>query len=374
MVKKICIIMILFMNNLQVNGQKVHGFLFCKTNDLTIQKSVKLNYVNMQDLFRSIADGLGYEYIDHSLTGASFEQSKLNTLVEMSSIGEDDIVFLYFSTHGEKSKWDINDFPQVDVPKGRVSSYDIHSKISKKEPRLLVTLVEACSGYKEFKGQDAFLYKQSIETEEIGAISPGLLKKNLGGLFNGPCNIIVCAGQPGMDTWATDNGSIFTNSFLRAFKEAVSSKDENVVNWESILNKSKNYTFSRTKRTRLKHYPIWEIKDCEKLVVQSVVEKDLPTNNAQFIVDSEKVRGSIFKSRFRNVKMSINGLQEVDSVTYFLHHTMPNPTITLTNNSEDFEYNISVWGEFEIKARIYYKSGEIEEIIGEIEFNRKKAF
>ncbi len=53
-------------------------------------------------------------------------------------------------------------------------------------------------------------------------------------------------------------------------------------------------------------------------------------------------------------------LAKIDSVTYFLHPTFPNPVRTVSDASTGFALETKGWGEFEIGAKIQFKDGSTE--------------
>jgi transcription initiation factor IIF auxiliary subunit len=50
-------------------------------------------------------------------------------------------------------------------------------------------------------------------------------------------------------------------------------------------------------------------------------------------------------------------LQRIDSVTYILDPTFPDPVRTVNDQSTKFALATKGWGEFEIRAQIRYKDG-----------------
>ncbi|HYE69056.1 MAG TPA: pYEATS domain-containing protein [Anaerovoracaceae bacterium] len=368
---------VLVIGSMELAAQrKLHAFLFCKTTDPSIGKGATANYADMLNFCETIAGAIGYDLVDHSLISQRFEKNRLLSTVRTTRIDPTDIVIIYYSTHGAKSVWDKSIFPQVDVPSSLIPSYTIHKEIAAKKPKAVLSIVEACSGYLDIKPQQAFLLEQSAVVMEPNK-AESRIKGNINLLFNSTCNIIVCAGQPGMNTWATDQGSIFTKNFLRAFNEVVSNPFTAPNMWDTVLNKSQRYTSDFTKTTRLPHYPVWEKQDCSGLTPQTVIVNEKPVSHANFAikVTPPRTSGSVWpgKKKIYNVEFSISGTgdKEIDSVTYYMHYTMPKPTVTVHNKNEKFRYTIGVWGEFQVKAKVHFSDGEAEEYYKHIEFPKK---
>ena len=243
----------------QINAQRFHAFLFCKTNDNEIGNSVRINYENMREELQLIAFALNYDFIEHSVTGFNFNVQNVRTAIEKADVKEGDVVFLYFSTHGAKSTYDSNIFPQIDIPNSLVSAYGEHKLLLAKKPKLIITAIEACSGYEDITPQEAFVYEQSVTSQTIQGLTQ-IQIENIKTLFSSPCEIIITAGEPGKNTWATSQGSMFTNCFLRAINEYINIQDTQNVTWNKLLNQAKQYTWDMTTATTIQYYPVWQFK------------------------------------------------------------------------------------------------------------------
>lgn len=356
-------------------SQKFHAFLFCKTSDRNIGTSVKINYANMQEALQIVADGLNYQYAEHSLTSLNFNIKNVNVVIDSTNIQPNDIVFMYFSTHGAKSKWDSNIFPQIDIPDTLLAVYKLYKKVlTEKNPKSIVTLIEACSGFLDITPQQAFIYQTAGDTNSVKLNSP-LQKQNIQKLFSSDCNIIMTAGQPGKNTWATWQGSMFTNCFLRTLKEYIETPNLSMVTWDNVLKQCKQYTYDMTSSTRIKYYPVWEKSNCsEKMAFdssQSSISIDtLPiANKVSLIIKCSKAeRGRNLYFVKLKIEGSISEINSISKVEYFLDATMTMPIVLRVNKNKNFEYGFSVWGEFPIKAKVFYLDGKVVDLYGEIDF------
>ena len=61
-------------------------------------------------------------------------------------------------------------------------------------------------------------------------------------------------------------------------------------------------------------------------------------------------------------------LLDVSAVQYELHPTFKQRTRISENLSSNFEINIWTWGYFELKAKLYFRSGGVKEIAGRVEW------
>jgi len=72
------------------------------------------------------------------------------------------------------------------------------------------------------------------------------------------------------------------------------------------------------------------------------------------------------------IEGSPNEINSISKVEYYLDATMPKPIVPIVNKSKNFEYGFSVWGEFPIKAKVFYSDGKVIDLYGEIDFKNSK--
>jgi hypothetical protein len=373
--KKLTLILfgILAIQSYKANAQKFHAFLFCKTADPKIAQSVIINYAKMQVETQKLARALNMEYVGHSIIGADFTSQHVKDTVANATIATKDIVFIYFSTHGAKSRYDTTIFPQLDIPSELVSAYGIHQQMSDKHPAMLVTMIEACSGYLNITPQEAFVLEQSGTPPPNQGLT-AIQTRNIGKLFSGPCRLIVTAGQPGKITWATSEGSMFTNSFLRALDQYIDmpAGAADKVSWSNVLGQAKSYTDEITRNTPVPYFPVWETDDCGN-GPQLKPQIDSTLGAVRDVVFKTEVQFAWWRIHNRHdviltVKYRpMNGLK-IDSVTYFLDKTFKQPVVTVKTTNNNFYYKLGVWGTFPIKAKVYFNDGRVMDLYKNFNF------
>lgn len=375
MTKKINLLLILTLVVSSSFGQTLHTFLFCKTSDPKIGNSVKINYGNMQEAAQIIASNLEYTYKEYPLTGNSFNAINVQRTIASAVIKPEDIVILYFSTHGAKSKWDSNIFPQIDIPDSLVSAYKVHKQLTDKKPKSIITMIEACSGFQRITPQQSFIYQNMGDDIDIEK-SITYKKENIKKIFLTNCNTIITAGQPGKNTWATSEGSMFTNCFLRAFGEYSDLEDINKVSWDNLLQQCKQYTYDMTRFTSIKYYPVWEKINCfnDSTIQTSSIDTSAIRNNISLKIECKK---QIRTKNPYDIELKLIGdkaeISKIAKVVYFLDETMPKPTVTVSKNTNNFYYGyFSISGEFPIKAKVYYLDGKIVDLYENIDFKNCK--
>jgi Caspase domain len=329
----------------------------------------------MQVEAQKIAQALNMDYSEHVLTSANFTISKVEDAIANTSVGPDDIVLLYFSTHGAKSPRDSTIFPQLDIPAVLISSYKEHKKLAGKHPKSLLTVVEACSGYLDITPQEAFVFQQGPGSNQEQPLTPGEIN-NIKQLFSNACELIITAGEPGKNTWATNEGSMFTNCFLRALNEYIdmpADKTQNVT-WDNVLAQAKQYTYDMTSTTSITYYPVWEKDNCggnnglvPQLDTSAVVERA-----ATLSIETKKTLRLRNKyDVFLHVNYKPVGDLKIDSVTYFLDKTMTNPIVTVSNSEDNFFLSLAVWGSYPIKAKVYFNDNKQVDLYGNFNLSRR---
>lgn len=106
----------------------------------------------------------------------------------------------------------------------------------KNKPLCLITILEACSGYLDISPQEGFVTEQSVCDKLVSRLENRQIA-NIKRLFSSACEIIVTAGGPGKNMYATSRGSFFTNSLIRAIDDYVNIKQSraDMVTWKNLL-------------------------------------------------------------------------------------------------------------------------------------------
>lgn len=355
-------------------SQKLHAFLFCKTNDPKIGTGVKVNFANMKETSQLIATALNYTYVEHSVTGVYFNESNIQSALDNVKFDSQDIVIMYFSTHGAKSPYDSNIFPQLSIPNetGKlVSGYKMHQALLIQKPKFLLTIIEACSGFLKIPPQQSFLFEtqQGIATQEKLTINQiNKIKKLF--ITQKECDIIISAGQPGKNTYATDFGSMFTICFLNAFGSYINSGQTTKNDWDILLEQAKQYTYDMTSKYPIQYYPVWEKRFCTNETTRDVDDRSIKGKELTFNISCNKTQIKSNKQRY-DVKLTIDGDDNhslIEKTVYYLDRTMEQPTIEKADASNNYLCEINVWKEYPIKAKVYLKDGRIVDIYNKIVF------
>jgi pYEATS domain-containing protein involved in immunity len=77
-------------------------------------------------------------------------------------------------------------------------------------------------------------------------------------------------------------------------------------------------------------------------------------------------------SKYHDIRAWIEGtpelISEIDRVTYYLHPTFKPDVITKYSPENRFELMFSAWGQFDLKAKVYFKNGETQDVSKKIVF------
>jgi hypothetical protein len=150
-------------------------------------------------------------------------QKWMKTIKKNSS----DVVLFYYSGHGGrpytlKSPWPFLVF----MKKGEsVSGDSIYQKLKSVGSRLTIIILDCCNNIIALKPSYGLRFTQKQHRKK--SFYPGMKP-----LFLKTQGIMIMTGAaPGEKAFALDDGSVLTNSFLKALREAGSSKD---ATWEKV--------------------------------------------------------------------------------------------------------------------------------------------
>jgi hypothetical protein len=373
---------LIFCSN-NATAQVIHAFVFCKTGDSEIGKSCDMNFDKVLRFCNDVADAMNRPCVEHKVRSYGFYYKKVDSILRNTVIGPQDIVIVYLNTHGTKTKWDKNIFPLIDIPSSLIESYSIYNYLLKKNPQSLMTIVESCSGYSKLSPQNTFIRMQGQAADTTKKDSSSMEKQivNIRKLFDKPQYLMICAGQPGKSTWATDMGSTFTNCLMEAFQRTINLASTSAnVSWNFFLNQTKEMTYSRTLVTSLQYYPVWEIRDPAGNGHKTIVNaKPKLTTKLLLKVDLAPRYESIrhfSNDKYYYVNLKISNTLGVRKVVYYLGRTMKDSVVTLPGTTENlvrqFSYKMpAIHNQFQIRASLLLNDGSLNDIYAEIKFPGK---
>jgi len=332
------------------NAQKLHAFLFCRTSPGNVpaafqkqfDKGVQKDYEHMHQFGSEVASAIRYPYVEHALLGADFNKEKvINELVKAASyIHSNDIVILYFSTHGYVIKGK-GVFPIADLRDGELSTKMVFDSFAKMNPKTMLTLIDACSVNSDGNnGIDSTIAKTSYNPVTIkGEVDPDISRiKRVHYLsyFDNCYRIIGCAGEPGKPTYATAEGSYFTTSFINAFTNSAN-KTNGWFSWSEVADATNILTLRMEAKDELPNMPQWQLSTCDdhRFKPEANLDKLIPgtvSTVKTFGLDciSYKSKYVFFGNSRFHVHLRYTILDSLDSISYVLDKSISPRYITLS--------------------------------------------
>jgi hypothetical protein len=126
-------------------GATMHSIVMGDTGDVVIGSGVQGNVDDINRLLNAIDDSTDISMDTHVLSGDHFNCETLISTLDGFDIDKDDIVFIYYSGHGQLSKHN-NDFPALSCDEDTtIELQRIYELMEAKQPRLLLVFADTCN-------------------------------------------------------------------------------------------------------------------------------------------------------------------------------------------------------------------------------------
>jgi hypothetical protein len=221
----------------------LHAILVGDTHDKELREVIKKDLKHMDEHLDTIFEFLDVdEYEQTTYTGRDTNSELLDDLAEWK-VKPDDIIFFYFSGHGfygenaEVGNWPTLYLSKEDVG---INQWDIMQTLHNHHPRLLICFADCCNNILDEDDKPQILTQSNMPDKKIvrqkgnsNAAHP------IHKLFLETKGVIMIASaSPKYYAEGTDDeGSSFTNCYLKDFKKAIRSNQKET-NWEAILSQS----------------------------------------------------------------------------------------------------------------------------------------
>lgn len=231
-------------------GQTLHAFIFADDGSRDGRQLDRGEDIrNLKALMNNIATNAGLTLQLRVYTGALFNTSQLNTVLQTVNPGSQDVVFFYFNGHGGNEQAD--QWPSLGFNDKLYRLSSIHTALCRTNAKLVISVGDCCNnfmaGFNPFISQNRLLPNKNNLSQNYGALFKS---------FNGRKGIIISASSQGQVSWSGPDGAIFGISFRRSFYQAVESNTPPT--WEYILGQSKNAVV-QVKPQQVPQYEIREI-------------------------------------------------------------------------------------------------------------------
>lgn len=195
---------------------EIHAIIVGDTADEAIGEFVVLDVAAIEGQLGAIAGASGMELSLHTIRDADVTVDSLIGALDAIDAGPDDVVFFYFSGHGDRPMFSFSTWPRLAMGAHAVPLGAVLDRLGEDSPRLVVALVEACNRSLEDlrMGVDA----------DLTPVSGDLDRAAYADLFRDAAGYFVAASSaPGqLSAGGGFEGGLFTQLWLDAVDYAMS--------------------------------------------------------------------------------------------------------------------------------------------------------
>lgn len=365
-------------------SQKIIAIVFADTNDGKIGNGCAVDENNFRRFYKRLGRALKYDIEKFHYIEDEFNAANFDVLSAKFKSGDNDIILLYNTCHGERSPADETVFPQLKFDEQRRSAYKKHQFLKTLPHKNLITFIDACNNVRNIRPAERELYAKIYDPKLDAELTP-LEIENIKRIFSAGFDFITTSSEPGVASLTTkEAGSIFTNCFIAAFNHYANLKDPKLVNIKNIVTEARKETFAESKRIYVNnrvrefgekraHTPQFELnfKGTDSLLLDNSAERYRILLTTTRLSKAEKLRRALLTDYkvVITVDNSKNQIADIASVVYFLHDTFKYPEVAPTRRDLDYKYTIFVWGKFLVKAEITLNDGRVINTSEYISFN-----
>lgn len=221
-----------------VNDKPVmHLFLVANTQVADIGQACKVDFNNITNEMRGVAQSLGIRVKEYDVTGNNYSKSDLVKQLSALKPAENDIVFFLYTGHGFRFDDQKDEFPMMALTTNDyqplegnyVALSDVYDAICKKGARLNIVLSDCCNSQ---IGERRPLQGNTLFSRGNNNFS----RKRLAELFfNAKGSILSTAASPGEYSWCDTAGGMFTLSFIQSLRKEISAMNNSSVSWQSVV-------------------------------------------------------------------------------------------------------------------------------------------
>ena len=199
-----------------------------------------------------------------NLVNIDYERVNVEKVVNELSVGENDVIFFYFTGHGYRyeDQKSCGQYPYLYISKQKEHLYEagiclesIDQQLQAKGARLVITLADCCNNVLPYEEPIA------MNTSVIGEVYKKLFLLSEG-------HVLATSSLPGQFSFATNNGGYFTNSFLESIREYANiNANYEDLDWDTILKKTTAKTIISSDSKQKPQF---------KALVKSIEEEAIP--------------------------------------------------------------------------------------------------
>jgi hypothetical protein len=362
--------------SLSAYADSLKAYIFVDSLDMRIGKSVENDGEYFKQTIEKISKAIDYKAEVKIFKGNEYTKENIMKILnnDAKSVGANDILIFYTSSHGTNVS---GDFPDVlDSNHDLISvEKEIHPKVKGTNARLKMTIIDACNNISNIDPITRDLSSKSLSV---------LLKNNYKSLFvKSKGDLLITSSEKGKFSIAGPRYSVFTEQFISAINNMASLKDTIKVSWKNALEKASDFTYQESKiyendfGDQLTSYrPVWinNIQEDSTATTQTLDVKVGLKTSAKRMSLSERVSSNTNDNY--QIKVSIDGSKDVTSqiskVVYYFADPLDlaadgqndNNTrkFTVENSSNNFEQTITSGGANIVWADVYFKNNNLQVI------------
>jgi len=272
-----------FLFTLSLQAQTLHALILTDSVDETIGPSVKNDRINFKELMNEISVKTGMYLNLRILDGSDFKYLKIKGALDEIRPGSNDTVFIYFSSHGYRTREKKTKWPFIGIPDAEeeMDQFKLYQSQFAKKPRLLIIMSDACNSYADVAAStDESFIPRSISSNESENYKALFLRSSGG--------ILTTSSKPGQFSRALEKGGAYSIQFLSALKNSV--KSSKIPKWNDVM---KNAHKVIAKGEESQQDPIYELFSLK----EGVYSSNVPTPVAQVIPIPNKLLKYVFDHR-----------------------------------------------------------------------------
>lgn len=216
-------------------GGDFYGIIIADTQAGNIGNDVCIDLLQMSHTMRTISVSLERPFKQVVFTGNEVDGQTIAKKISKLDIGEEDLVFFYFSGHGQRAAIYKNDpWPLMIFSTGGMSGLNFSEMVLsllEKKPQFLLALADCCNTYQSLTPALVTMLQAKGGLEKDREIA-GIYQ-----LFETQRGMIMaCGSEPGEPGWSTFLGGAFTINFLNSYRMEL---QEEFPSWEVIFEKTR---------------------------------------------------------------------------------------------------------------------------------------
>ena len=256
---------------LLIQAQTFHLILMGDTNDSFIGDGCLENSKRVKRQVKEISDACGFNLVVQEFSGNQFNAKSLKTTIEKLTVGDEDIVWLYYSGHGVNNQ--VNQWPRLLVPgSDNVILDKLHGLLVSKGARFTLSTGDCCNyGASESKASEGLFYaapKSMLRNQ--------LKEENFIKIFKESEGDILMSGSlPGeFSKYNSSIGGLFTFGICKALYNIGREPLMEKVNWENVMEAAQKSTQKISASLDAEQNPQYRIKFDDKIIHSKTLTLD----------------------------------------------------------------------------------------------------